>query len=45
MAIKTIGLLEEANDLGFESIEDALNGGYEIVFRDAFAHLSKKKGE
>lgn len=45
MAVKWITLQEEANELGFEDIETALNGGYEVEYRNDIAHLIKKKGE
>lgn len=42
--IKWTGLLEEANDLGYSSIEDAINDGQEITYKDGSAHLTKKEG-
>jgi len=45
MAIKWIDLLEEANELGFDSIEEATDGGYEITYLNGRNHLIKRKGE
>lgn len=43
MAIKLVELLEEANELGFDSIEEATDGGYEIEYRNGRNHLIKRK--
>lgn len=42
MAIKWIELLEEANELGFDSIEEAEEAGYETKYLNGQVHLIKK---
>lgn len=51
MGIRTIALLEKANELGFDSIEEAIDAGYEIAYtgNPELAHFYKptnnSKGE
>lgn len=46
MGIKTIELLEKVNELGFESIEEASDAGYEFVYDLEMGwQLKNKKGK
>lgn len=42
MGVRTIALLESANELGFESIDEAIEAGYEVAYtEDLSAHFIK----
>ena len=39
-------LSEQASELGFESIDDAMNNGYEVIYDgENFAHLVRSEDE